>query len=307
MVGTPAVEVAARTQQAKAWLAAHPGALVGRRIQRVWSHGKHLIGQFEPGPDGGAVGFHSHLMMWGRWFTFPDTAPAEIPAPDRRERARIVTEGGAALLHSAPVFTFFEGDPYQHVPMLATLGPDALPYSGPAAFEAAAVLDRLDAHETREIGAALLDQTIVAGLGNYLRAEILFMCRIDPFRRVDALSAAERACLMREIPRVTAQAYHVGGVTLAPVDVARAESEASLVYTPGRPWQQRHYVFRRTNLPCFRCGTPIRQLRQVTREGDEDDASARKERIIYFCPHCQGVDVPPPRRAPARRAAPVAP
>jgi endonuclease VIII len=292
VAGQRVVEVSARTKLAKAWLAERPGALVGRRLERVWAHGKHLVGQFEAGPAGDAVGFHSHLMMWGRWLTFPDTPPEAMPPPDRRERARIVTEHGAALLHSAPVFTLFEGDPYAAVPILGTLGPDALPYAGPEAFDAPAFLHRLDAHGEREVGAALLDQSVVAGLGNYLRAEILFLCRLDPFRRVDTLT------------RVTAQAYTRGGVTLATDDVARMVAEPALVYTPDRAWQQRHYVFRRTNLPCLVCGTPVRQLRQVTRAWEDDEGSGKKERIIYFCPTCQGVDVPE-RNGPRRQTVPT--
>ena len=296
--GHRVVEVAARTKGAKAWLAERPGALIGQRVEAVWAHGKHLVGAFE-----GGVGFHSHLMMWGRWETYPGAAPADVPLPDRRERARIVTDGGAALLLSAPVFTLFEGDPYAAVPILATLGPDALPYDGPAAFDAAAFRANLAAHAGREVGAVLLDQSVVAGLGNYLRAEILFACRIDPFAKVGSLTPADLDGLVETVPAMTAQAYATGGVTLDAPSVDRMIAEPALVYRAGAAWQRRHYVFRRTNLPCLACGTPVRQLRQVTRDGaDEDegdDAAVKKERVVYFCPRCQGVDVP--ERKPARK------
>ena len=90
----------------------------------------------------------------------------------------------------------------------------------------------------------------------------------------------------------------------------------SLVYSPGRDWGTRHWVFRRTNLPCLVCGEIIRQKRQTTwiRGADDDndladgvldetpDAKApeeEKSRIIYFCPRCQNtnVELPPLKKS----------
>src|SRR4051812_3843558 len=119
LAGEPILEIAARTRAARAWLAERPTALVGRRVERVRSHGKHLVGWIE-----GGFYVHSHLMMWGRW-----TLVASPPGPpDRRERARIVAPRETALLLSAPVFDVGEGDPYARLERLAALGPDALPY-----------------------------------------------------------------------------------------------------------------------------------------------------------------------------------
>src|ERR1044072_6814939 len=114
------ISLEARTREARAWLKDNEARLHGRRVTRVFSHGKHLIGLIE-----GGFYFHSHLMMWGRWQTFTPTPPTE---KDRRERARIVVEGGAALLFSAPIFNVGEGDPYAQIENLQSLGPDVLPY-----------------------------------------------------------------------------------------------------------------------------------------------------------------------------------
>ena len=62
-------------------------------------------------------------------------------------------------------------------------------------------------------------------------------------------------------------------------------SEPSLVYQPGREYGTRHLVFRRTNLPCLRCGEKVRQLRQRTSQDDEE-----RTRIVYFCAKCQKVE-----------------
>ncbi len=325
LVGAPLVRIEARTKAAKAWLADHGADLIGRRVTRVTSHGKHLVGTIEArggadDPFGGAAPYiHSHLMMWGRWHVAAADGSGEDgdgggveedgaayaastldapPMTDRRDRAVLETPLGVALLRSAPVFTIGTGDPYASEPLLASLGPDVLPVEGP--FDADEARRRLSLRPEREIGAALLDQQAVAGIGNYLRADILFLCRIGPFRTVGSLSGDEWTCLLGAIPNVCARAYATGGVTLTDADAARIADDAALVYTPGAAWQRRHYTFRRTNLPCLVCATPIRQLRQVTREADPDAAegdraASKTERIVYFCPTCQSVDVPPPK------------
>ena len=289
LTGRPIVSLATRTKEARKWLQENEQRITGRRVQRVVSHGKHLIGYIADG-----FFFHSHLMMWGRWQTVVPIVqrrkakPIELPEKDRRERARIVVEGGAAILLSAPIFNVGEGDPYEVIELLDTLGPDALPYRGP--FEREEFLHRLLATENNDetIGAALLNQRIVAGLGNYLRAEILFNCKLNPWLTISELTERQLACLSKTIPRVARDAYK-RSATASEKDRRRMSSDPSLVYSPGREYGTRHLVFRRTNLPCLRCGQKVRQLRQkTTRAGDDEE---ERTRIVYFCAKCQGVDI----------------
>lgn len=277
----------ARTREARKWLEVNRERVVGRRVTRVMSHGKHLIGDIE-----GGFFFHSHLMMWGRWLTFGSHVSSNrknftLPDKDRRERARIAVDGGAAILLSAPIFDVGEGDPYETIENLRSLGPDVLPYN--KRFAAAEFRRRLFGAENRDltIGAALLNQQIVAGLGNYLRAEILFACRLDPWRKVGQLNEANLKCLCRTTPKLSRLAYE-RGATASDDDRKRMDSDASLVYQPGREYGTRHLVFRRTNLPCLRCGETIRQLRQATYNLQPEDEEERT-RIVYFCPKCQKV------------------
>ena len=109
LTGRKITQFEARTREAKHWLAEQGSRLTGQRVLKVRSHGKHLLGDIE-----GGFYFHSHLMMWGRWLTFPakihktrtrrpgGSEPNHAVLPlekDRRERARIlVDDGGAALL-----------------------------------------------------------------------------------------------------------------------------------------------------------------------------------------------------------------
>jgi endonuclease-8 len=276
--------ITARTKAAKSYLAENTIHLTGKRVERVFAWGKNLIGLLE-----GGYYFHSHLMMWGRWEVRESDVPTEI---DRRERARIVVEDGAsAILLSAPIFEVGQGDPLVEIETLRHLGPDVLPYPGMGPFEVACFRERLLSSENQErsIGAVLLDQTVLAGVGNYLRAEILFLCKMDPFLTVRELSESMIDDLTRTIPQTADRAYRGAGMTVTPEEHQRMADDRTLLYPKASPeWGSRHYVFRRTNLPCLLCGTSIRQKRQVTRRTEEGE---EKERIIYFCPYCQSVEV----------------
>ena len=283
LAGRAIVSFEARTKEARKWLHENEERLRGRRIERVVSHGKHLLGYIE-----GDFFFHSHLMMWGRWQTFGPNRGKRIKVPekDRRERARIVVEGAAAILLSAPIFNVGEGDPYDKIEILPTLGPDALPYRG--RFDRKEFMRRLLEHKDETIGAALLNQHIVAGLGNYLRAEVLFSCKLNPWLTIGELTQRNLNCLSITIPRLTRDAYE-RGATAADEDRKRMASDPSLVYQPGREYGTRHLVFRRTNLPCLRCGEKIRQLRQKTMQNQDDEEE--RTRIVYFCAKCQAADL----------------
>lgn len=294
LTGRIVTSLQARTREARAWLENNEARVLGHQVDQVISHGKHLIGYL----DGGFF-FHAHLMMWGRWKTFGPIAPAKrrprkseavlvLPEKDRRERARIVVEGGAAILLSAPIFNVGEGDPYDRIEILSTLGPDVLPYD--RAFDADEFQRRLllPEHLDAEIGAALLNQQIVAGLGNYLRAEVMFACKLDPWRKVGELTEQNLKCLVRTIPKLSCRAYERGG-TASQKDRDRMAGDPALVYQPGREYGTRHLVFRRTNLPCLRCGEPIKQLRQKTHNSNPIEGEVERTRIMYFCPKCQRV------------------
>jgi len=183
------------------------------------------------------------------------------------------------------IFNVGEGNPYDKIEILATLGPDALPYRG--RFDRKEFLRRLLEHKDETIGAALLNQHIVAGLGNYLRAELLFNCKLNPWLTAGELTQRNLNCLSITIPRLTRDAYE-RGATAADEDRKRMASDPSLVYQPGREYGTRHLVFRRTNLPCLRCGEKIRQLRQKTMQNQNDEEE--RTRIVYFCATCQKVE-----------------
>jgi formamidopyrimidine-DNA glycosylase len=300
LAGKRIIEFSARTKNAKAWLAEHEPELLGKRIERIFAHGKNVIGIIE-----GGFFFYSHQMMWGRWEVHrnPDPATGELPQRDRRERARIIVDGAIALLMSAPVLEIGKGDPYDEIGFLRNLGPSALPYA-PDTFDTVEFLKRLKRpkNKARTIGDALLDQTIVAGLGNYLRAEIMFIAKLDPWRKVSSLNPFELETLARLVPKITQASYEKGYTVTLP-HRKRMAGDKTLVYVPGKEYGTRHYVFRRTNLPCLICGQPIKQQRQpVTNLAAVDEEGEERTRIVYFCPRCQNVpsavyDKPTKKRA----------
>jgi len=280
LTGKPIVSLKARTKTVSSWEKEHPGVLLNKRIERVLSHGKHIVGLIE-----GNYYFYSHLMIWGSWAVL-DNPPQEI---DRRDRSRIVVPDACAILYSAPIFNLGAGNPFETVSNLRTLGTDILPYPNEKLFDAPVFLQKLLTPEQsqRTIGDALLDRQILARIGNYLRASILFDCRRDPWRKIADLTAEELERLIHSIPLMAQRAYTTGGFTVSDEARTPLQNDPSLVYTPGSEYGTKHYVFRRTNLPCLVCGTTIRQLRQVTQYDEEGE----KTRIIYFCPTCQGTNV----------------
>lgn len=213
--------------------------LVGRRVERVESRGKHLLIHIA-----GDVVVHSHMRMNGSW---------RLAAPRRLRGAAgevlaIVAGERMAVCRNAPVVNVVETRQLERVPGLATLGPDVL-----RGADAEAVAQRvLAAVPEMPMGDVLLDQRIVAGLGNIWRCEALFAARLHP-----ALSACAAGA-----DRIAA------AVSLGAQLMRRAS-------TGPRPPSQ---VYRRRGAPCFRCGTPI-----------ESGRMGRDARTAYWCPNCQPI------------------
>ena len=203
--------------------------LDGKKLESVRAVGKNVLLEFE----GGLV-LRSHLRMSGRWRVEPRGTV-------RHGRPWLVLRGAEreAVLWNGPVLELGKRGTDR-------LGPDIL--ADPPDLEAIAA--RLRAEPGRELGDALLDQRVVAGIGNVWKAESLWRAQVSPWRRVadttdeelrEALGHA--AALMRE---------SVEG---------------------GRPTR---HVYRKAGRPCSRCGEPIRSRGQ----GDDN-------RTAYWCGGCQ--------------------
>jgi endonuclease-8 len=230
--------VEVETPHPRARAAVDVGRLDGRRLDAVDAHGKNLLFRFE-----GGVVLRSHLGASGRWQV---RSRADARPGARNPWLVLRTPTQEATLWNARVLEL-------HARALARLGPDIL--ATPPDLDAmTARLRRADG--TRFLGESLLDQTIVAGIGNMWLAEALWEARLSPWRRLRAVSEGERRRALAACARLM-----------------RAALEG------GRP--RRLQAYRRTGRPCSRCGAAIRSFPQ----GDGN-------RVAYWCPGCQVGDDP---------------
>jgi len=221
----------------------HPRAAVkqlaprldGLRLEHVEAIGKNLLLRFE----GGLV-LRSHLRMKGRWLVLRRDAPIF-------GRPWLVLRGDeyVGAMFNGAVLELDKG-------IARRLGPDIL--AEPPDYDS--MLERLHAeNQQRQVGDALLDQRLVAGIGNLWKAESLWHARVSPWRRLAEVTGAEL--------RATLEAAH--RLMCGRLDGAPGSAQA----------------YRRKGRPCPRCGTAIKSWPQG------DDA-----RMAYWCPECQRGEEP---------------
>lgn len=230
-------------------------SLVGQTIVRVWAHGKHMYMGF----SGGLV-LHTHMRMNGSWHIY---RPGEKwQRATHHARVVIRTEKFVAIGFDVPVADFQTARQQQRSENV--LGPDLLAET----FDPTQAAARLRARGELDISAALLNQRVMAGVGNVYKSEVLFMERIDPHTAVAKLSDAQLAALVACAQKVLR----------ANVD----NGEAMVTYTGLRRTTGRDdpsarlWVYGRGGEPCRECGTPIAFYKQ----GDG-------ARSTYYCPSCQ--------------------
>jgi endonuclease-8 len=225
----------------------------GHRITSVEAHGKHLVHHFDHD-----VLLHIHLGLFG---LFP-LHEGDPPAPSPNARLVLRGPGGEAQLSGPTVCELIDDDRWTEI--RNGLGPDPL-HHPPDGVEVLA--ERLTRRSV-PIGRALLDQKVIAGLGNVYRAEVLYLAGIRPTRRADRLSALEVEAVWTLATAQLTRGEAAGRiVTVDPVDVgAPAGTDLG--------GDERLYVYKREEHPCHRCGTEI-----VSR--------MLADRRVWWCPTCQ--------------------
>ncbi|MEL4155403.1 DNA-formamidopyrimidine glycosylase family protein [Corynebacterium bovis] len=239
--------------------------LTGRTVRRVWPYGKHFF------IDAGGRILHTHLRMEGVWSVHRVGDRWRRPAHTARVVLRFPPQhpGGPAIEtvgHSLGFVRLFDADEYPQV--IGHLGPDILDPGWGDDGRAEAVR-RLLARPGRPVGAALLDQRVVAGIGNEYRAEVCFLAGVDPRDSVAAVGE-ERAVRALDLARRT---------------MWDNRSEPRRVFTGDRRPGWGNWVFGRADRPCRRCGTTLRT--GVLGGADAGGDDGELERIIWLCPHCQ--------------------
>lgn len=224
--------------------------LDGRVVLGTDAWGKHLFHRFDD------VWLHIHLGLFGK---FRDGA-GEPPAPVGALRLRLVTDEHWVDLRGPTACELLTAPERDAV--LARLGPDPLrPRTDPSPAT------RRIARSRAPIGALLMDQKVVAGIGNVYRAELLYRHGVHPLLPGRELDPSTWAAMWDDLVTLMRAGVRSGRiVTTEPDDRERPH---------GRPRRSdAHYVYRRTGLPCRRCGTPVLSDTLVAR-------------TVYWCPVCQ--------------------
>ena len=157
----------------------HP--IVGRTIESVSARGKHLLIAFS-----GGLTLRTHMRMNGSWHIYPAGARWQRPARDMR--VLVGTRDAVAVGFNVPIAELLTARDLARHKEVQALGPDLLAEDTP--FDRAEVIRRLRGRGREAIADALLNQRVVAGIGNVFKSEILFLAGVDPFTPVAALSDA---------------------------------------------------------------------------------------------------------------------
>lgn len=213
------------------------GQLEGLTVESVEARGKHLLLHLSDD-----LVLHSHLGMNGRWWVDTDGR-----APFGRPWLVLGSGRSVAAQSQGKLLRLTSEARTRRDPGLARLGPDPLD----PAFDAVAAARRLlSAQADLEVGELLLDQRVIAGIGNAIRNEACFAARISPWRRLNELSADDAERLIGECERIMQRSIESGR---RPRSIYRAQGRL-----------------------CPACGGPIASRGQ----GDAN-------RTAYWCPRCQ--------------------
>jgi endonuclease-8 len=229
----------------------HDAPVAGRTVERVVSEGKNLVMDFS-----GDLHLRIHMRMHGSWHIYK---PGERWRK-RHSDMRIVleTDTWVAVAFNVPVAEFHDARSLERQEDLAQIGPDFLAEE----FDLEEALRRIRARPEAEIAEALLNQRVVAGIGNEYKSEVLFVARIHPFSRVEELTNDQ----LRQILTVSRK------LMLANVNKRGQGRVTTFSLDP----TQQQYVYSRGGKPCRRCGTPVRYAKQ-----------GKDARGTYWCPGCQ--------------------
>lgn len=236
--------------------------LTGARVETLERRSKYLLARLDRGET-----LLVHLGMSGRWLVTGDVLGPfhhALPAPAKHDHVILDLEGGARLtFNDARRFGAMDLWPSETIaahPLLAGLGPEPLGNG----FDAPALGRRL-AGRVAPVKALLLDQRVVAGLGNIYVCEALWRAGISPLRAAGTLTADEIETLVAAIRAVLVDAIAAGGSSLR--DYRRADGELGY-------FQHSFAVYGRGGEACPRCGGTIARTVQSGRSS-------------FHCPDCQ--------------------
>ncbi|MBR9791962.1 MAG: endonuclease VIII [Gammaproteobacteria bacterium] len=235
--------------------------LSGQRVIQVSCRGKAMLLHFD-----NDLSIYSHNQLYGRWVIVPRD---KLPETNRSLRLGLHTHEHSALLYSASDISVWPSEKLSEHPFLRKLGPDILNQT----VTPQVIQQRLTSSQfrNRSLAVLYLDQGFLAGMGNYLRSEILFFAGIHPDKKPANLSDEQVKRLAEQTIQVIFHSYETGGYTTSVAASVRSRHSVAEYEA------ERFMVFDREGQPCRRCKETI--LR-----------AERSSRRIYFCPQCQRGD-----------------
>ena len=232
--------------------------LLGAGIQKIEPWGKAMLIYFLNGKV-----LFSHNQLYGKWMVFNKD---HIPKTRRQVRIVLSTEKGKAILYSATTIEILDEENYKDHAFLKKLGPDILWDSTTEEV----ILNQINKPEfqRRSLGHLLLAQDFFAGIGNYLRSEILFFSKLHPDVSLSKLSEAQKHDLSKAIYLLPRRSFEQRGITVSKEE-ALVEKEKGV-----RRSHYRFYVFGRAGWACKYCKSTIEKVQ-------------RSSRRLYLCNQCQ--------------------
>jgi endonuclease-8 len=236
--------------------AAGAATVDGQVLARASAWGKHLFHHYAGGPI-----VHVHLGLYGTFTDFFLPPDGAAPEPSGQLRMRMVgAEYGTDLRGPTACEVF---DDMQVADVIARLGPDPLRRDADPALAWKRI-----AKSRRPIAGLLMDQSVIAGVGNVYRSELLFRHRIDPYRPGTAIDEADFDAVWADLVALMKVGLRRGKIV-----VVRLEHDhGAPSYAPGKP---RTYVYRRAGDSCRVCAGIIR-------------TAELEGRNVFWCPTCQG-------------------
>lgn len=236
------------------------GMLSGVKVNELETRGKALLTHFD-----NDLTLYSHNQLYGRWYVVKRD---RLPKTNRSLRVALHTETHSALLYSASDIEVLTADELTTHKFLARIGPDILSQE----LTPQRVVQQLEdaKFSGRKLAHLYLDQGFLAGVGNYLRSEILFEARVNPNLRPKDLSPALRSALGEATIEISKRAYKTAGITNDLERVAQLKEQGM------KRSQFRHHVFARQSRRCYECGTKVTKV----------ELSGRR---LYYCASCQSV------------------
>ena len=237
--------------------------IVGRTVERVEARGKWCLIFFS-----GDLILVTHMLMSGSWHIYK--AGEKWWQPRSRMRVVITCGDYQAVAFNVPIAEFHTARSLERSSQVPKLGPDVLSEGFSVEHGVQALRERAASHPEDEVGVVLLNQRVMAGLGNVYKSEVAFAARVNPFRAMRTITEREMEALVE-----VARKYMTA-------NVAEGTSEQMVTYTGPRRTTRamdhgaRMWVYRRQGEECRRCGAAIMMRKQGV-----------QVRSTYWCPSCQ--------------------